>query len=331
MEPIVDQRVDQRVEQVDDENDKYPSYLGVIPDYEHIKPHITGILKKACTTTKDVGDITKYFTPNRNVKVKGKELEVYDNEILRLYYFVSFHIDVNVIEGSDDKRTPKYMVIASRLDNKDPDAHDEHIEPPQAGGGKSEDDELFQSVIYYMEGLTSNMKGNYIKESDLDNDFISTAKEALTSNINSLKKKFVPGTTPTIMYSKYDISDKIDLNEKYKKIFDFNNTYYFKVKFKGFMYEKTFYFEKTVDDKKIYRIEDYPGPLKDNADAASSRPRRLLRPRSAHFGGNNRKLKRKELNTMSLNELKQLHRNAGINMNSNKTVNALINNYIKHH
>lgn len=47
--------------------------------------------------------------------------------------------------------------------------------------------------------------------------------------------------------------------------------------------------------------------------------------------GGNRKLKRRELNTMSLNELKQLHRNNGINMNSNKTVNALINNYIKHH
>jgi hypothetical protein len=48
-------------------------------------------------------------------------------------------------------------------------------------------------------------------------------------------------------------------------------------------------------------------------------------------GGINRKLKRKELNTMTLNELKQLHRNNGIKMNSNKTVNALINNYIKNY
>jgi len=48
-------------------------------------------------------------------------------------------------------------------------------------------------------------------------------------------------------------------------------------------------------------------------------------------GGYKRKLKRKELNTMSLNELKQLHRNNGIKMNGNKTVNALINNYIKNY
>jgi hypothetical protein len=48
-------------------------------------------------------------------------------------------------------------------------------------------------------------------------------------------------------------------------------------------------------------------------------------------GGYKRKLKRKELNTMTLNELKQLHKNNGIKMNSNKTVNALINNYIKNY
>ena len=34
---------------------------------------------------------------------------------------------------------------------------------------------------------------------------------------------------------------------------------------------------------------------------------------------------------MTLNELKQLHRNNGIKMNSNKTVNALIDNYIKNY
>ena len=52
---------------------------------------------------------------------------------------------------------------------------------------------------------------------------------------------------------------------------------------------------------------------------------------SGGHGGYNKKLKRKELNTMSLNELKQLHRNNGIKMNGNKTFNALINNYIKNY
>lgn len=48
-------------------------------------------------------------------------------------------------------------------------------------------------------------------------------------------------------------------------------------------------------------------------------------------GGINRKLKRKELNTMSLTELKQLHKISGIKMNNNRTIKALINNYIKNY
>jgi len=46
---------------------------------------------------------------------------------------------------------------------------------------------------------------------------------------------------------------------------------------------------------------------------------------------NNNKLKRKELNKMSINELKELHKSNGIKMNSCRTVNALINNYIKNY
>lgn len=49
------------------------------------------------------------------------------------------------------------------------------------------------------------------------------------------------------------------------------------------------------------------------------------------MGGINRKLKRKELNTMSLTELKQLHKISGIKMNNNRTIKALINNYIKNY
>ena len=39
--------------------------------------------------------------------------------------------------------------------------------------------------------------------------------------------------------------------------------------------------------------------------------------------------KRKELNTLSLAELKQLHRSNGIKMNNNRNKIGLINNYIK--
>lgn len=46
-------------------------------------------------------------------------------------------------------------------------------------------------------------------------------------------------------------------------------------------------------------------------------------------GGYKKKLKRKELNTLSLAELKQLHRSNGIKMNNNRNKIGLINNYIK--
>ena len=48
-------------------------------------------------------------------------------------------------------------------------------------------------------------------------------------------------------------------------------------------------------------------------------------------GGYKRKLKRKELNTLSLAELKQLHKSYGIKMNNNRNKIGLINNYIKNY
>lgn len=80
--------------------------------------------------------------------------------------------------------------------------------------------------------------------------------------------------------------------------------------------------EEEVDDN-LAGVNEQAGPNMDDPGGSGA-----ISPGST---GGNRKLKRRELNTMSLNELKQLHRNNGINMNSNKTVNALINNYIKHH
>ena len=48
-------------------------------------------------------------------------------------------------------------------------------------------------------------------------------------------------------------------------------------------------------------------------------------------GGKKRKLTRKQLNIMTLTELKQLHKVNKIKMNNNRTIKALINNYIKNY
>ena len=54
---------------------------------------------------------------------------------------------------------------------------------------------------------------------------------------------------------------------------------------------------------------------------------------AGRFGGvgGKRKLTRKQLNIMTLTELKQLHKVNKIKMNNNRTIKALINNYIKNY
>jgi hypothetical protein len=82
---------------------------------------------------------------------------------------------------------------------------------------------------------------------------------------------------------------------------------------------------KTPPAAKITSLEDESGKGKGGEG------KKRVVTQGSVSGGYKKKLKRKKLNTMSLNELKQLHRNNGIKMNGNKTVNALINNYIKNY
>jgi len=81
---------------------------------------------------------------------------------------------------------------------------------------------------------------------------------------------------------------------------------------------------------KIYEFEDEI--LKDSNKDTYSEYNNLkneLDKLKIMTGGYKRKLKRKELNTLSLAELKQLHKSNSIKMNNNRNKIGLINNYIK--
>ena len=81
---------------------------------------------------------------------------------------------------------------------------------------------------------------------------------------------------------------------------------------------------------KIYEFEDEI--LKDSNKDTESKYNNLkneLNELRRMDGGYKRKLKRKELNTLSLAELKQLHKSNSIKMNNNRNKIGLINNYIK--
>lgn len=308
---------------------------------ENIKAKVNGVFTSdKCTVYSNEKKINSLFDPKNTYKNigggEGDYLYVYsDNNSLLLHYYVSFEKKKNA-SGSEYISD---FVIASRLDNQDADVSDKNIESREQKAGGADDDRILHKVIDFMESLDSDSKVGQTKISkeELNQKFVTSAENKLTS---MYKKVWL---TPTIMYTKYTLKPEgaagLD-HSNYKEIFEdtddgtelYTKTYYFKVLFKGFQYKNNFYFEKTIKKKEILTKTGYTGPFRvPDAELPLSRTSSNDSIQSVPGGGGNTKLKRKELNAMSLNELKQLHRNNGIKMNSNKTVNALINNYIKHH
>ena len=333
---------------------------------KNTKTKIEGIFTGAnCTstsrTTEDGHDFADIFDATSVVKDgKDAKIHLYSNKsTLLLYYFVSFKTEI-----VNDNTKATYMVIASRLDNLDKHASDKSIETEKTAGGGPKEDRLLQRVTEYMEKLKNkSIEKTQVSEEVLEAPFTKAAETNLATGWGG---KLL--SKPKIMYTKYKIDhpELAELNRDYAAIFAnegskeapadeeeggeeegdegskedplITNTYCFKVLFKGFLYKEKFYFEKTKIKAEVVPLVNYNGPVaseSSNGGAVGD----VIDPGGSGGsgtaistpGGGNIKLKRKQLNTMSLNELKQLHRNAGISMNSNKTVNALINNYIKHH
>lgn len=264
--------------------------------------------------------------------------KIYELENLHLYYFIGFDVKFN------------YMIIASRLDSYDNSYKTGEIVAEQTGGNSPEDNEYLDRVTSFMEELNIGPENlgealslQAIEDNKVDVTVKNAAKKALGTN--------TPGA-PYISYTKYNLTEGRIPSEtinKYKDLADVDletssfRHYFFKATFKGVYIpnenEKTesyFYFEKTITSRSVKPVKGtskniYAGePIIIESDVPANQSG-MGGGSGARKGGINRKLKRKELNTMTLNELKQLHRNNGIKMNSNKTVNALIDNYIKNY
>jgi hypothetical protein len=80
---------------------------------------------------------------------------------------------------------------------------------------------------------------------------------------------------------------------------------------------------------KIYEFEDEILKDSNNDNDDYKKLKNEINSLNTMDGGYKRKLKRKELNTLSLAELKQLHKSNSIKMNNNRNKIGLINNYIK--
>ena len=229
------------------------------------------------------------------------------------------------------------IVIASRLDTR----HRED-EKTMKGGSSTEAKNIFK---YIENNLNNNViSADVLNEGELNPDFINKMSDPLTSFRNT---EFI---TPEFIEYKVKKTD-VDI-----KSLTFNKIINFKVTF-CIIYDENsnnIYYSTTFDQNTIYTIsgDRFNGNYKKTDATAKAAPRAEEVKAAAGLGsgsttpashlvigkkgggeplegGGKRKLTRKQLNIMTLTELKQLHKVNKIKMNNNRTIKALINNYIK--
>ena len=240
-----------------------------------------------------------------------------------------------VIEEANDYK----IVIASRLDTR----HSEDEKTMK--GGSKEANKIFN---YIEKKLNDNVKSaTVLNEGDLDPSFINIMSDPLISKRNTeFKSEFIEYTV-----NKEDVD--VDITSlTFKKIIKFKVTFLI-------IYDENedkIYYSRTFDQNTIHTLSDtFDGTYKKkNATAAITKEDKeeagaaggggpppavsaalpsLIEGYGEYptQGGGKRKLTRKQLNIMTLTELKQLHKVNKIKMNNNRTIKALINNYIKNY
>jgi len=272
-------------------------------------------------------------SPNNNVYVYRDEIGVAMNR--KQNRSIIIVCTACVIEEATDYK----IVIASRLDTR----HSEDEKKLKGGGTEA------QKIFEYIEkNLNANVKSaTVLNEGDLEPSFINIMSDPLISKSNTeFKSEFIEYTVNKEVVG-VDIKS---LTFKKKKIIKFKVTFLI-------IYDENedkIYYSRTFDKNTIYILSDtFDGTYKKkNATAAITKEDKggggggggpppavsaalpsLIEGYGEYptHGGGKRKLTRKQLNIMTLTELKQLHKVNKIKMNNNRTIKALINNYIKNY
>lgn len=280
--------------------------------------------------------------PNEKENIDNNEIYVYyksnnsysffkKNKSIKIVCAAYFIIESNNINK---------IVIASRL-------HEKHVDDKKESkqGGKTEPIRRGRT-LNFKRIKKINARDHKTKKDKLDN--LDKKKIIMTNILNYINDNYYnhnninadsltddfKNKLNEILAPKKSKEEKFDKKStSYHEIFIENDSIFqdinrFFIKFSvnfNIIYDKkrdTIYYSKNTEDFDKKHIKKYDNQIyiQESTDASN-----------IQNAGYNKKLKRKELNTMSLNELKQLHRNNGIKMNGNKTVNALINNYIKNY
>ena len=261
-------------------------------------------------------------SPNNNVHVYRDEIGVAMNR--KQNRAIIIVCTACVIKEDNDYK----IVIASRLDTR----HSEDENKLKGGGAEAE--KIFE---YIEKNLNDNVQSaTVLNQGDLEPSFINIMSDPLISKRNTeFKSEFIEykvKNSDNVIESLLTLNKIIKFKVTFLIIYDEN--------------EDKIYYSRTFDQNTIHTLSDtFDGTYKKiKKDAPLAAPTQTPPTTPASHmvigeeggevpthGGGKRKLTRKQLNIMTLTELKQLHKVNKIKMNNNRTIKALINNYIKNY
>ena len=231
--------------------------------------------------------------------------------------------------------TTNKIIIASRLHEKH---MDDEKEIKKSGGGRAMIKNAKKKRQHENQKSQKNIMEDILKHYINGTDKVYNIEDKLTEDfknklkgILALKKqdenKFAEDST---VYKEIVISDKSISKDISKSIIKFSvnfNIIYDDNKNSIYYSINTDFDEKSITEytSPIFKLQ--PLAAQDAAAAAAA----VAFPDEVNHSGGKRKLTIKQLNIMTLTELKQLHKVNKIKMNNNRTIKALINNYIKNY
>lgn len=295
------------------EGDLDPSFINIMSD-PLISKRNTEFKSEFIEYTVNKEDNVMSLTINKIINFKVTFCIIYDENKTNIYYSTKF--DQNAIYTTFDTFNGTYKKIKKNAQDAEPAA------PEKTGAEKEEED-------------TEPAKSPAEKEKQKEN--LKERVTAAEKEVHKLKENANANEAVTEAVTKAEKTVK-EAKNKIENISEKEETGEFGIGAENVKYESAV---KEAEDA-VNAAEKAVNAAAPAAQEEPEAPRSALHDWGADWGedpslvdaaegGGKRKLTRKQLNIMTLTELKQLHKVNKIKMNNNRTIKALINNYIKNY
>ena len=295
------------------EGDLDPSFINIMSD-PLISKRNTEFKSEFIEYTVNKEDNVMSLTINKIINFKVTFCIIYDENKTNIYYSTKF--DQNAIYTTSDTFDGTYKKIKKNAQDAEPAA------PEKTGAEKEEED-------------TEPAKSPAEKEKQKEN--LKERVTAAEKEVHKLKENANANEAVTEAVTKAEKTVK-EAKNKIENISEKEETGEFGIGAENVKYESAV---KEAEDA-VNAAEKAVNAAAPAAQEEPEAPRSALHDWGADWGedpslvdaaegGGKRKLTRKQLNIMTLTELKQLHKVNKIKMNNNRTIKALINNYIKNY